>query len=363
MGILPESDRNAVQHLTLDQLANYREGRLTGELLLAADDHIAACMQCRGLLLEDSSASAQLVAVVQSLRDTTDLSVVHLSYQDLQDQLEGTTPSEKAAQVEAHLRECSSCRLELQDLREFSSGVSSSANKVTASNVTSIARPRRSPYLLLLPLAAAIFLAAVIFRSHPNPAPVYAVSLHEGTSLLALDTAGQPVCPANVSPADCQTLAAILRDRQLPVPAQNELRSSHAALLSAPSSSTAESEAFHVVGPVGTAVLSDRPQFQWQQRPGAKTYRVEIFDVNYNPVLASPAVASTSWTPEQPLERGKVYAWQVTAAGKGAPLTAPKPPDPEARFEIVSASAASANPASPIPTQIREDLAKRCTAN
>ena len=136
-------------------------------------------------------------------------------------------------------------------------------------------------------------------------------------------------------------------------------------------------------------------------RSGAKTYRVEVFDVNYSPVAASPPLTATSWTPEKPLERGKVYAWQVTATGKGEPAAAPKPPDPEARFEIVSArdaagidqarkltppshlllatklaaaglcqeaqselaALASANPASPVPAQIREDLAKRCNVN
>ncbi len=375
-----------MQHLTLEQLAKYREGRLPGGLLLDADDHIARCEQCRGLLLESASASAQLAAVSQALKGTVDLSAFHLSYQELQDHVEGKTPQAKVEQIEAHLRECESCRLELQDLREFAASL----------KVTRMPSPKRNRYLLLLPIAAAILMAVALMPSHPK-APVFAISLHEGNAVLALDTAGQPVCPANIQPADCQTLASVLRDRKLMVPAQEELRSSRAALLSAGDAPAA----FHVVGPVGKVVLSDRPEFNWQASPGAKSYRVEIFDVNYDPVLTSPELTATSWRPEKALERGKVYAWQVTATGKGDSATAPKPPDPEARFEIVSprdaeaieaarklnppshlllaaklaaaglcqeaqaelAILASANPASPIPAQIREDLDKRCTVN
>ena len=375
-----------MQHLTMDQLAKYREGRLSGEPLLAADDHIAACGDCRSSLLASSTAATQLSAVAQTLISTTDLSTFHLSYQDLQDHLEKKTSQERVALIETHLRECAACRAELQDLREFAASL----------KVTVMPSPKRNRYLLLLPIAAAILMAVVLFPSHPK-APVFALSLHEGNALLALDTAGQPVCPANIAPADCQTLASVMRDRKLPVPVQEELRSSHAALLSAGD----DREPFHVVGPVGAAVLSDRPEFRWQARAGAKSYRVEIFDVNYNPVATSPVVTATSWTPEKPLERGKVYAWQVTATGSGEPITAPKPPDPEARFAVVGAAQAeaieqarklnppshlllatrlaaaglcqeaqaelallaSANPASPVPAELTADLAKRCTVN
>jgi hypothetical protein len=41
------------------------------------------------------------------------------------------------------------------------------------------------------------------------------------------------------------------------------------------------------------------------------------------------------WQPDQVLERGKVYLWQVTAFTEEGEITSPAPPAPEAMFKIV----------------------------
>src|SRR6185295_17472601 len=53
--------------------------------------------------------------------------------------------------------------------------------------------------------------------------------------------------------------------------------------------------------PVATAVLTDRPRFQWQPLPGAESYTVEVFDEDLRPVTASPPLSGTEWVPEQGL--------------------------------------------------------------
>ncbi|MEO8033669.1 MAG: hypothetical protein ABI837_04505, partial [Acidobacteriota bacterium] len=49
-----------------------------------------------------------------------------------------------------------------------------------------------------------------------------------------------------------------------------------------------------------------------------------------------------SWTPDTDLPPGRALSWQVTVYGKGGATTIlPEPPDPPARFGIVSPAAAS----------------------
>jgi hypothetical protein len=61
---------------------------------------------------------------------------------------------------------------------------------------------------------------------------------------------------------------------------------------------------------------------------------VAVFDERFQKIAESPAVSAAEWTPEQPLARGRVYNWQVTAHLGGKTLRAPAPPAPEARFLI-----------------------------
>jgi hypothetical protein len=372
-----------VEHLTLDQLVQYREGRLSGASLLAADDHIAACEPCRRALSQSPAAVTQLAEIAESLARTVDLSAFHLSYQDLQERVDGCTPSDRVAQIEAHLGECAFCRLELEDLRSFSASL----------KVTRMPARKAKGWLPFLPVAAAVLAAVILTRPHPQ-VPASQASVPRKSASSAVNTADLAACPEGAAPSDCELLAQVVRDGALPVALRKDLRGNRSALLSG----SPEGESFRVTSPVGEVVLANRPEFRWQARTGATSYRVEVFDLSYTLVTASPKLTATSWTPNKPLDRGKTYAWQVTAAGKGEPVTAPKPPDPEARFEVVSTreaaaieqarklsppnhlllaakfaaaglckdaqselgELATANPASTLPAQLRQDLAKRC---
>lgn len=89
------------------------------------------------------------------------------------------------------------------------------------------------------------------------------------------------------------------------------------------------------VSPVGTVVLDTRPTFRWSSLKGATGYVVEVYDPELKPVAASSTVTTTQWTAEQPLRRGVVYRWQVTALKDGEQIRAPKPPAPEAKFKVL----------------------------
>jgi hypothetical protein len=114
-------------------------------------------------------------------------------------------------------------------------------------------------------------------------------------------------------------------------PVLGRLISKPGALLGAPSVAAQ----FELIGPMATAVTADRPVFCWKPLGERATYVVAIFDENFQKVMESPAVTATAWQPDQPLPRGVVLNWQVTAQAGGKTVHAPMPPAPEARLEIV----------------------------
>lgn len=104
----------------------------------------------------------------------------------------------------------------------------------------------------------------------------------------------------------------------------------------------ADSPGFALQSPLATAVLDGRPVFRWSPLPRGESYRVMVFDRDFNPVADSGEIAGTQWTPDRPLPPGGVYAWEVKARGHGAEVTAPGPASPEARFLVLPADQAAA---------------------
>jgi hypothetical protein len=69
---------------------------------------------------------------------------------------------------------------------------------------------------------------------------------------------------------------------------------------------------------------------------GAASYSVAIFDEGLNEVQSSSRLYTTQWQPAQPLQRGHLYLWQVTATMKdGTTVISPRSPDAEARLLIL----------------------------
>lgn len=99
---------------------------------------------------------------------------------------------------------------------------------------------------------------------------------------------------------------------------------------------------FVILVPVGTAVQTDRPTFRWQPLNGATSYKVTVFDADFNAVAKSEDLTTTEWTPSQPLPRGEVYQWQVTALKDGKEVASPTAPAPEAKFKVLEQNKAEA---------------------
>jgi hypothetical protein len=185
----------------------------------------------------------------------------------------------------------------------------------------------------------------------PSPKPTWRIPVYAAIAAGLLLAAGltffrQPKTPiAQVPPITAQPVEpAIPPDQQAAVqlalsthrleraPVLDGLITQRGVLLGAPG----ETRNFAVRGPVGTTVLNDRPVFRWEPVPGAGKYVVAVFDDRFQKVAESPALTSAEWTPEQPLARGRIYNWQVSAHIGARTLRSPVPPAPEARFQVAA---------------------------
>ena len=63
---------------------------------------------------------------------------------------------------------------------------------------------------------------------------------------------------------------------------------------------------------------------------------VKVFDTNFREVVASPPLDGLTWQAADPLSRGEIYIWQVTAIRRGEEINSPVPPAPEARFRVLT---------------------------
>lgn len=94
-------------------------------------------------------------------------------------------------------------------------------------------------------------------------------------------------------------------------------------------------DTFALETPAGVVTRTDRPAFRWRPLRDAQSYTVKVYDSDFRLVTSSPELSAAEWTPDAPLARGRVYAWQVTAKRNGEEVVAPAPPAPEARFKVL----------------------------
>ena len=93
--------------------------------------------------------------------------------------------------------------------------------------------------------------------------------------------------------------------------------------------------------PVGIATNTPRPTFAWRTMPGATGYSVVIFDERLRTVAESKAMTETAWAPARDLPRGRLLAWRVTAHVPEGEVVSPAPPQPGARFVVLTRSEAA----------------------
>jgi hypothetical protein len=294
-------------HLTEEQFARFQDRTLEAPDLMAVDEHLAACGECRQRLEREQHAIEQIAALHARISH-------HLTYEQVVACADGAE--------DRHLAECAACRDEVADLRKFRSELRSAPR--TMVEMPARKSGRRIPAWAAI--AAGLLLAGGLTFS----------LLHREPSVAELPKVARVAPPAEPALAPEQQAAvqlALTSHALERAPVLNRLISKRGVLLGAPG----KQRAFAIDSPMGTVVLNDRPVFRWEAVTGATTYVVAVFDERFQKVAESPALTTAEWTPEQPLARGQLFNWQVTAHVGGRKLRSPVPPAPEARFQVAAA--------------------------
>jgi hypothetical protein len=277
-------------HLTSEELDRFARRAAPAQELLSMDDHLALCAECRSRLEGPSDLEHAASAMRGALRQR------HLSEGEVE-VCAGGGPGDVAA-IE-HVETCATCREEVDALRRY------------RAEVSRLPRQNRRRRAWQAAVAAAIAAAVLLTLTHRKPrvVPDILVGLRQEVEVAL--TRGAVQVPERI----------------------DRLRGGNDVLLGP----VGADSAFGPASPKATATISDRPVFRWRPLENAESYRVSIFDEGLRKISASLAIKDTVWQPEASLGRGKVYLWQVSAKTKMGVVTAPAPPRPEARFEVLSA--------------------------
>ncbi len=170
--------------------------------------------------------------------------------------------------------------------------------------------------------------AATTVPSTPNaqPSNAGAFELKDGERSFQIDAAGS-ISGIEGFPAETQaSIREALSTGALKRPAVlNELAGGQIA----------QSGGLSISYPKRIVILEDKPVFRWAPMKDAAGYQIQVNDLDGARVAESGLLAptATQWTAPEPLKRGVIYSWSLTATLQGnesAPYV-----DAEARFKIL----------------------------
>jgi hypothetical protein len=306
-------------HLTDRDIGRFRLRKLQGDALVAFADHLAACADCRRRVAERRDEATALGSLEEALGIAGNN---HVSESELQAFVDGRLDGDRRGDISTHLGQCRACAEEVRDLQGFA---------------TAFRRPGRvqRAWTFGALAAAAVLVLGIGFTllsRTERPRPV--VVLADLAGEITLDSQGSLAGIGTLAPRDGERVRDALETGRLTVPTTlAALNGRRGALMG-----SADAPGFRLVSPVGTVVLGTRPTLQWTPLPEAATYVVTLQDQSTGETISSPPVSRAPWTPEQPLVRGRTYAWQVAGSGSGKEIVVPRPPDPPARFSVAGAS-------------------------
>lgn len=315
----------ASDHLTAEELAAYQSRALGPTELLKVSDHLAECDQCRE----------------QIARQAIDLGeTASLSYEELVEYLDGDIDPLRRRELSEKLQRAPQSRAELQDLTKFRDEMNAITPNELAPSAAHEHRILIFPRMLArwaLPLAAAIALAATgVWWATRDSGTARTITLRDGDRDVLLKANGRLRGLSGVPEELVPSIVTAMRESKLMIPEPvQKLAGDRATLAGAPN----ESSEFQAKSPIATAVRERMPRFHWRAQPGATQYRIRVVDWESGEVTMTGESDGprTEWVPAAPLEAGKVYQWQAEALRNNEVIArTPKPPEPEARFRVLS---------------------------
>ncbi len=307
-------------HPVAADLEAYKRRKLDSKKLLAVDDHLAACDECRRVV---ASGVTNTVAWQRTLDATRG---EHIPYETIERYVNGELSPEERTDIIGHAEACSSCAREMEDLEAYARTFA------------------HRPWRWWAAAAAAVLIAAMSFWVYDRyvPAESRQPIAHRDVMPPTQTAEKTPTLPA-ADPMD--SLAPPLRGVAAAIEAGTFPAVALVSSLHPPNESqrsvgaTVESEV-QLMDPAGMVIESDRPTFRWNRRADGVEMRVQVFDRTYALVAESPPSKGTSWPVDRPLKRGATYRWQLRVVSPdGRSTTVPAPPDPPVLFHVLGSDA------------------------
>jgi hypothetical protein len=300
------------RHPDSDTLRAFREHRLSGPAVAEVARHIGGCSRCAKA---EPWANRKALAALAIDEHLTDEEIDRLV---------------EAGARHPHTEICPMCRGEVEDLRRFDAEppprrwLMAAAIAFTVLALSSIALLLRKP-APVAPVTASI----------PSPVPAavatprVVASLADDAGRVALLEDGTIAGVELRSPRDAEDARAVLSGRAIAIP------TFIAAMPGAMRGGSAGAGPLRAVEPFRSAVLDARPRFSWTPVRGARSYRVAVFDADYEEIARSEALRGTSWTPPKPLPAGVDLSWHVVAETGAGEISSAGSARGEAVFRVL----------------------------
>jgi hypothetical protein len=312
------------RHPDSDTLLAFRQHRLSGSAVATIAHHVRECARCAKV--EATAGRVVLDALV--LRAADD----HLSDEERDAVVEQRV-------MHPHLAVCAMCRAEVEDLRRFD-------DAETPSKRWWIAAAAAVAVLVLSAVALFVRRDAVSMTATKPAAPVAPVtvtqpaapvvaSLTDGAGRIALLADGTIAGVEPRSPRDADDIRAVLSGRAIAIP------TFVAAMPGAVRGGSATASPFRAIAPFRTAVRDARPRFSWTPVRGARSYRVAVFDADYEEIARSEVLSGTSWTASHALPSGVDLSWHAIAETDAGEISSSGSDRTEAVFRVLTAKEAA----------------------
>jgi hypothetical protein len=358
------------EHLSREEIDNYIARKLAPTELLRVDGHLAVCTECMTKLNPRTS--------LETVREQIFASEIepHLSFETMSQLVDGDLNEIEREIAELHMQNCGECSSGVEELGAVRETLKTDLVQTDPVVVKTTDRKFAfSPWSWLIPVAAIIILGFMLwaFRTGGDPANNLANtsnSVNVPNTYPNVEIATSNSTPSNIdqnsdtavvvaSVADGggrievlkdgrirgidsgqfeQKVRAALTDGAINVPADARDLMLSGGTLMGPST---PADGFRLFGPIGRVVEMDRPPFRWQPMKGAASYKVGVYNENFQLVAESPEIKTTVWTPAVGLPRGRIYRWQVTATVDGKAIVSPTRPAPDAKFKVVDTARAN----------------------
>jgi hypothetical protein len=310
------------EHLSAKQLDSYRERKMLPADLLKVDSHLAGCQDCRKQLIEPGKAGAALRKYLTAVEEPEHIS---LELMDLYVRKEADVFDRE--NVESHVEFCRRCKRELDDLLEFAAMMEADKEVVKIAAAPAIEdRPRQTFMERLLafwrahwlPLQLAMLALVILSTAWLARLPLQSQmrgSLQQKEQEIALQdqkikelndrlSAQNNNSGSNGSPKESDLIRLVGSLMKVP-----------ATILGLRVGPSRGGSNIDLISPVGTVVLTNRPELRWKSVPGATDYVVTIYDDSdpYNKQEKELSSPVQSWVVESPLKRAHTYTWSVAA--------------------------------------------------